>query len=60
MSQCELARRLGIHRSQINKWLSGRLRPTVEQLGQAVEVLEADSPMALGYRIEHRPTVVTD
>lgn len=60
MTQSELARRLCIHVSHVNRWVQRKLRPTVEQLLAAMEELSAESPIALGYRIDGKPTVVDD
>ncbi len=60
LSQSELARRLGIHQSHVNRWLSGKLLPTLEQLTSTMALLEVDSPIALGYRIEPRSVIVVD
>ena len=60
VSQSELARRLGIHVSHVNRWVARKLRPTVEQLKNAMAQLEVDDPMSLGYRIDSQPVVVDD
>lgn len=39
MSQAELARRIGIHRSSVRHWESGRSGPSDENLKQAAEAL---------------------
>lgn len=58
ISQSELARRLGIHTSHVNRWTKRRLRPTHDQLIRAMKELEIEDPIAMGYRIESEPKVV--
>lgn len=60
MSQSELARRLGIHVSHVNRWVQRKLRPTIEQLLDAMKELGAVDPIALGYRVDGKPTVADD
>ncbi len=60
MTQSELARRLGIHVSHVNRWVQRKLRPTTEQLLAAMGELGAEDPIALGYRIDGKPTVADD
>jgi transcriptional regulator with XRE-family HTH domain len=51
MSQSELARRLGIDQSVVNRWVSGQRVPRPMQLALMREILGAASVEALGFRL---------
>jgi transcriptional regulator with XRE-family HTH domain len=63
LSQSELARRIGVDQSQVNRWVSGRLVPTYPQLCRALAFLDTFEETAgvtaetLGYAVVDRPTV---
>lgn len=58
LSQSELGRRLGIHPSQVNRWIARTLTPTVEQLEATMRELGVVDPTTIGYRLEYRAHVV--
>lgn len=60
MSQSELGRRLGIHPSQVNRWLHRKLRPTWPQLINAAQALDVDSVEDLGYTLKDADPDVLD
>lgn len=42
MTQKELARRLGINRSSVGQWVSGRALPSLDKFLRIVEILDLD------------------
>jgi len=63
LSQSELARRIGVDQSQVNKWVAGRMLPTYPQLCRTVTILrgveglEDCEPESLGFKLGYRITV---
>jgi len=48
MNQSELARRIGVERAAVSKWVTGRATPTLENLQKAAQVLGMSISEILG------------